>query len=125
MKKILLVVICMSSVASAWADWIKLGTTEHGNVVWHMESGSLEVVSVDIRRIKFLYNDMKAGRSVMTLDEFNCKQRKTRTVRAKSYNELLANGKPAVEVDEPTKWEAVSRGSMSDNLMQIACRGFK
>jgi hypothetical protein len=125
MKKILLIVICMSSVASAWADWIKLGTTEDGNVVWHMESGSLEVVSVDIRRIKFLYNDMKAGRSVMTLDEFNCNQRKTRTTRAKSYNKLLANGKPVVEVDEPTKWEAVSRGSTSDNLMQIACRGFK
>jgi len=122
MKRLVIFAIGVVSVATVWAEWRKLGTTEQGNVVWYMESQSLEVVGVNVRRARFLYDDIKGGRSVMIHDEFNCKVRNSRTIRAVSYSGLLAKGKIVVEVNEPTKWEPVVAGSTNDKLIQIACK---
>ena len=94
MPQVFLSILLLLAATSARADWVKVG--ENDGVVVYVDPATLEKRG-DVRRIWTL-TDVKWSRgddvvSFRTLDDFNCKEARRRTVFRVSYAGPMATGK--------------------------------
>jgi hypothetical protein len=118
MRHVLVSVLLLLAPTCARADWVKVG--ENDGAVIYVDPATLEIRG-DVRRIWTL-NDVKWSRgdnvvSFRTLDDFNCKEARRRTVFRISYSgpmatgKVIDSGKPTLELFEnvypytPGAWE--------------------
>ena len=118
MPHLLVSVLMLLAATCARADWVKVG--ENDGAVIYVDPATLEIRG-DVRRIWTL-NDVKWARgdnvvSFRTLDDFNCKEARRRTVFRVSYSgpmatgKVIDSGKPTLELFEnvypysPGAWE--------------------
>jgi len=118
MPRVLVSVLLLLAATCARADWVKVG--ENDGAVIYVDPATLEIRG-DVRRIWTL-NDVKWARgdnvvSFRTLDDFNCKEARRRTVFRVSYSgpmatgKVIDSGKPTLELFErvypytPGAWE--------------------
>ena len=118
MLRVLVSVLLLLAATCARADWVKIG--ENDGAVIYVDPATLEIRG-DVRRIWTL-NDVKWARgdnvvSFRTLDDFNCKEARRRTVFRVSYSgpmatgKIIDSGKPTLELFEsvypytPGAWE--------------------
>ena len=118
MPHLLVSVLMLLAATCARADWVKVG--ENDGAVIYVDPATLEKRG-DVRRIWTL-NDVKWARgdnvvSFRTLDDFNCKEARRRTVFRVSHSgpmatgKVIDSGKPTLELFEnvypytPGAWE--------------------
>jgi hypothetical protein len=94
MLRVFLSVLLLLAATSVRADWVKVG--ENDGAVVYVDPATL-VKNGDIRRVSTL-TDVKWSRgddvvSFRTLDDFNCKEARRRTVFRASYSGPMATGK--------------------------------
>ena len=94
MPHVFLLVLLLLAATSVRADWVKVGENE--GAVIYVDPATLEIRG-DVRRIWTL-NDVKWSRgdnvvSFRTLDDFNCKEARRRTLFRVTYAGPMATGK--------------------------------
>src|SRR5215472_14683488 len=94
MRHVVLSILLLLVAESARAEWIKVGEDD-GSVVY-VDAATL-VKSGDVRRAWTL-SDLKLARgdnvaSFRTLDDFNCKEGRRRTIFRVTYSGPMATGK--------------------------------
>ena len=102
MLRVLLSALLLLAATSVRADWVKVG--EDDGAVVYVDPATL-VKDGDIRRVWTL-SDVKWSRgdnvvSLRTLDDFNCKEVRRRTVFRVSYSGPMATGK-VIDSGKPT-----------------------
>ena len=102
MLRVLVSMLLLLGATCARADWVKVG--ENDGAVVYVDPATLEKRG-DVRRIWTL-NDVKWSRgdnvvSFRTLDDFNCKEARRRTVFRVSYSGAMATGK-VIDSGKPT-----------------------
>ena len=102
MPHVFLLVLLLLAATSVRADWVKVGENE--GAVIYVDPATLEIRG-DVRRVWTL-TDVKWARgdnvvSFRTLDDFNCKEVRRRTVFRVSYAGPMATGK-VIDSGKPT-----------------------
>ena len=102
MPRVFLGVLLLLAATFARAEWVRLG--ENAAAVIYVDPATLEIRG-DVRRILTL-NDVKWSRgdnvvSFTTLDDYNCKENRRRTVFRESYAGPMATGK-VIDSGRPT-----------------------
>jgi hypothetical protein len=92
--RVALAILLLFAITPAWADWVKVG--EDAGAVIYVDPASLKIAG-DIRRVTTL-NDVKwqqgsGVNSFQTLDDFDCKRFRRRTVFRFDYSGQMGTGK--------------------------------
>ena len=102
MRHVIVSVLLLLAATCARADWVQVG--ENDGAIVYVDPATLEKRG-DVRRIWTL-SDMKWSRgdnvvSIRTLDDFNCKEARRRTLFRVSYAGPMATGK-VIDSGKPT-----------------------
>jgi hypothetical protein len=124
MRHVVLSSLLLLVAASARGEWVKVGEDD-GSVVY-VDTATL-VKSGDVRRAWTL-NDLKLARgdnvaSFRTLDDFNCKEGRRRTIFRVTYSGPMATGK-VLDSGQPSfdKFERVYPYSPGGWQFEYVCR---
>ena len=124
MRRIVLSILFLIVATSARAEWVKVGEDD-GSVVY-VDAATL-VKSGDVRRAWTL-SDLKLARadnvaSFRTLDDFNCKEGRRRTLFRVTYSGPMATGK-VLDSGQPLldKFERVYPYSPGGWQFEYVCR---
>ena len=64
----------------------------------------------------------KGMQSAVDFAEFDCEQKRKRTLSMTNYSEPIGQGRVLFKSDEPTKWRLIRADSMEFTLWQFACK---
>jgi hypothetical protein len=120
MKPLILLLLLVN--ASAWAEWIKIDETDR------------TVIYIDPERIQknaqfptaWQLSDYKQANkrgvlSSQNLIEFDCKEKRRRTLAFTSHSENMAEGKVIFKNLKSGQWRPVPHDSVAEQLMNMAC----
>jgi hypothetical protein len=120
MKPLILLLLLVN--ASAWAEWIKIDETDR------------TVIYIDPERIQknaqfptaWQLSDYKQANkrgvlSSQNLIEFDCKEKRRRTLAFTSHSENMAEGKVIFKNLKSGQWHPVPHDSVAEQLMNMAC----
>ena len=110
----------------AKADWVEIGKNENGTFFVH--AGTIEKTG-DMAKMWFLIDfkrnqvdsSTRSFRSTKDQTEYDGKELRSRTLYYNNYAEKMGTGKIVFTMKDAFKWRTVTPGSISDNLLKIAC----
>lgn len=125
---LLLLLICFS--ASASADWVRVGETNHPEPQIYIDPDSVKQTGpmAIMRRVMELRNYSKADtdkvKSVKRLAEYDCMDRRHRVLQEFGYSADWAKGE-SIDlrgIDNPDRqWQAIKAGSVAEGIFVELC----
>ncbi len=122
-----LVLILLGLVLSqpVWAEWTQMGSPE--GMTYHIDFGSIKKTG-NGRRAWVLY-DFKSARqlsngksfSQMALGEFDCEEKRYRTLQWTNFSGRMGAGKVLDTGDYPDGWMVVAPGSVGVGQLVAVC----
>lgn len=126
MKKVGIIAFLSAIHLCAWADWVEIGKNEQGTFFVHTDTiqRSGDIVKmwymVDFKLLQ-VDNSTRSFLSTKDQSEYDCKEQRARTIYYNNYTEKMGTGKISFTLKDPLKWRPVSEGSISADLLRIAC----
>ena len=128
MKKIgaILLLAAVSSSAAA-AAWVEAGSNEAG-AIYYADPGTIRRAGNRVKMWNLV--DYKSARvssggmpymSTKTHVEYDCKEECVRTLYYSNHSGNMGRRKSVFSDDDPTKWRPVPRGTVQEDLWEIAC----
>ena len=127
MRKVILMMLLAMVSGSAAAEWLEAGSNEIG-AIYYADSATIRragnrvkmwnLVDYKTARVSFggmPYMSMKAH------VEYDCKEERARTLYYSNHSGNMGRRKSVFSDDDPTKWRPVPRGTVQEDLWEIAC----
>lgn len=117
MRKTILILLLIVTANPAWADWSEIfkgryidqtNIRKNGHFVKVWELSNVKEKEAEIA-------------SFLSLEEYNCKEEKGRTLSAKGFPSKMGSGIPLLEVNEPGEWVYFQPWSPADFTLQLVC----
>jgi hypothetical protein len=128
----LLPFIFLSVCSTASADWVKVGDTrvlkfekyiDPDNV---KQSGPMAIMRQVWEIANFLEPGNEGTRSVKSLAEYDCQNRKLRVLREQWFDQPWAKGKEITPADlnkAASEWSSITPNSVGAAIIDIVCPG--
>lgn len=123
MTRLLTMLVMLLISAPAAAEWVKYAESDRANLYYDPATVR---VNGHYRRV-WVIQDLKqrAGDGVASnrvLDEYDCKEERTRILSYSAHSEPMANGNTLRSVNSPGEWSHIPPGTISDTLHKLLCR---
>lgn len=112
--------------SSAWAEWVELGGNDTATT--YVDAATIRKVG-DMVKMWSLF-DLKPPRdagqnkpymSMMTQDEYDCKEERSRALSMNFYSGSMGRGGLIHTDSDPGKWSPIVPGSAQTHLWEFAC----
>ena len=118
----LMLVAMLLATGPAWAEWVKVGETEQSS--YYVDPVTIRK-DADTRQFWTL-QDMKApdkggDLSYRVLVEADCKERRSRTLRADYFRRPMAEGERTGGTGKLDDWRYARSGTVGDAVMKFVC----
>lgn len=124
-RKLFLIMLLAVAGNNARAEWVKVGSSETDILFADPTSIIKSAYKV---KMQALYNYKTAIKvagvaflSAVAQEEFDCKQRQSRTLYFSFHSNNFGKGKKVYTDPDPQKWEPVRQGSARETLWIFAC----
>jgi Surface-adhesin protein E len=127
MSRILLMLLLVLVSDHALAEWVNVGGDEYSTIF--ADPGSIQRAGNIVKMLSLYDTDIAqvAGSisfmSSKTLDEYDCKEKHSRTLAFYWYSGNMGEGNILYSNTDPGKWGPVIPKSMSETLWDFACNG--
>jgi hypothetical protein len=113
--------------SSAAAAWVETGSNEVG-AIYYADPGTVRRAGnrvkmwnlVDYKTARISLNG-KPYISIKVHVEYDCKEKRMRTIYYSDHSGNMAGGKSVYSDDDPAKWSPVPRATVQEDLWEIAC----
>ena len=125
MKKILAVSMALIFSQTAFAEWQTVISMDDFNVA--IEKSRLKKIGDHYQAwVKYSLKDQKEINSVkfqsmLSLEEYDCKNEKSRKLDLHFYSDDQVNGKVVKSANETGEWNRPIPGSVSDSILNAVC----
>lgn len=117
---VLVLLFCVTFYPQSTVEWQK--ATDSQNAIYYFDAKRLRHVSETIRETwikeEVLVASSRDYASQITLQQFDCKEQKTRLLSVASYD---FNGQPLVSGDGNGKWVSLVPESVGEGLLIVVC----
>lgn len=122
----LFITILVLSSAQASAEWVEIGTSNNGAMVY-VDPDTIRRKG-DLVKMWILY-DFKAAQTVLnksylssrSQDEYNCTEDRHRALATTTFSGNMGSGNVRSSYSIKGKWEPVPSGSIIQALWKVAC----
>jgi hypothetical protein len=128
MTRLLLITLLVLSSGPAYAEWVKVGSSEsEGGITVYADPDTIRR-KVDRVTMWELYDyktvQIEAGMSISSFkkqSEYDCTEERTRMLSAMDFSGNMGKGNVVSSDSTEDKWEPVEPGSVTRGLWKIAC----
>lgn len=124
-KTVLMVLLAVAS-SSAMAEWVEIGSDETITIyadpaTLHRQGSKAKMWDLGDFKIAEKFDD-KSYLSVRQQQEYDCKGRKLRVLRAICHARNMGKGETICSNNKPRQWEPVLPVSFDESMWEIACK---
>lgn len=128
--KILSLLALFAATGSAKAEWTMVSTSNSGAAYADLNSIRRAGGTVKMFTMRDLITPREVGnksyRSIVALEEYDCADRRNRTLQSSAYAEQMRNGENIYTAqDTPWQWSYPEPGTIAETFMNIACKASK
>ncbi len=126
MKKLLLTLMLAVVSSGAMAQWVEIA--KDGEETFTAYTDPATVRRTDNRVKIWILTDHKIAqkpddmKSSISLDEYDCKKKERRLLFLSAYSGHMTEGETIYTYNERSDWLPVPSGSVSEALLEFACR---
>lgn len=125
MIRLLLLILLFMNTAPAYAEWVKVGTTDNATV--YADESTIDRNSNLVKMWQF--NDYETvqvvgGIKFLTAEqewEFDCERERRRVIALKKYSDNMGRGTEVYRNSAVGKWQPVAPESVAQALWKLAC----
>ncbi len=126
MKRILLTLLLAIVGSNAMAEWVEIAKDEKETFTAYADPSTIR--KTDNRVKIWVLTDHKLAqepddmKSSISLDEYDCKKKERRLLFLSAYSGHMTEGETIYTYNERSDWLPVPSGSVSEGLLEYACR---
>lgn len=121
-RKVVVVFLCLH-LSTAWADWVQIFSTDNGDS-YFIDPSSQK--GDEVRRVWTKVNfgspQSFGALSVRSLEEFHCKEEKSRVVQFSAFSAVNLDGVVVNSSRSKTPWDLVVPETTRRKLFQAVCK---
>lgn len=121
--RVLLTILTLVLAPSCFAEWEKM--VSNGGIVIYIDPQTIKITGGKRSVLALVaYSDVlpNGARSVRGSMEFDCRERRLRTLTFSQYSEPLAQGRLLSDSAVPTEWSAVMPDTFAADGLDYVCR---
>lgn len=128
MRKVLVTIFLAMAAGQASAEWTLFESDESSSSYFDKDR---VVRSAETVKMWFLFDssrsnaldgkDLLRHSSSMSLFEFDCRERRVRTLQGAAYQGRMGTGQVAFKTDQPAEWSYVAPNGYNEGRLKIAC----
>ena len=118
MNRLMMLIVLMLSVTSAWAEWTEIGRTEDGTI--YIDYATIRR-SGNLANVWWLTDFAKPSWSQKYQGQYDCERQQSRLLAFTRFTGRMGGGDILPDSSHIPKWEPVQPGSIVETIFNIVC----